>query len=146
GRTPAGRRVAREPGGKLFAPARDPVPSVEKILFRPRLPARSHPRSPRMMDEQQALRDLVEVLGAEQRRRWLEGERVAAETYFGQHPELLGVAECALRLLYGEVMLREEAGDVPHLHEYERRFPQFAAQLRPLFEVHRALESGQLLD
>jgi serine/threonine-protein kinase len=43
-------------------------------------------------------------------------------------------------------MLREEHGEAPDLEEYLRRFPTLAEQLGPLFEVHHALESGQLLD
>jgi serine/threonine protein kinase len=48
--------------------------------------------------------------------------------------------------VYNEILLREERGETPRLEEYLQRFPQFAAQLKPLFEVHRALESGSLLD
>jgi serine/threonine-protein kinase len=48
-------------------------------------------------------------------------------------------------MLYNEVLLREAAGESPKLDEYVRRFPQFSERLTPLFEVHRALESDQLL-
>ena len=35
--------------------------------------------------------------------------------------------------------------NAPRLEEYVRRFPQYRDQLAPLFEVHRALESDELL-
>jgi serine/threonine protein kinase len=42
------------------------------------------------------------------------------------------------------VVLRQEQGESPLLVEYLRRFPLWADQLKPLFEVHQALESGEL--
>jgi hypothetical protein len=99
-----------------------------------------------MIEEGQTRTEMVEVLRAEQRRQWLRGDRVALETYFQQHPQLLEESLGALKLLYSEVMLRQEAGEAPCLNEYVRRFPQFASQLGTLFEVHKAIESGQMLD
>src|SRR5438270_852340 len=99
-----------------------------------------------MIEERQTQTELVEVLRAEQRRQWLKGEPVALEAYFQQHPQLLGESLGGLKLLYSEVMLREETGEAPCLDEYARRFPQFASQLGALFEVHKAIESGHMLD
>jgi eukaryotic-like serine/threonine-protein kinase len=99
-----------------------------------------------MAEEDRILMDLVETLRAEQRRQWLRGERLFVEAIFERHPELLAIPACALELLYSEMVLREEAGDITTLDEYVRRFPCFASQLPPLFEVHRALESNLLLD
>jgi serine/threonine protein kinase/WD40 repeat protein len=95
--------------------------------------------------DEPTLADLVEVLRAEQRRRWQAGEQVATETYFVQHPELVGDITCALKMIYNEVLLREADGEGPHLDEYVRRFPGLTDQLAPLFDVHRALESDGLL-
>src|SRR5581483_4780205 len=89
---------------------------------------------------------LVEVLQAEQRHRWHKGQRIVAETYFAQYPQLLADPESALQLVYHEVVLREESGEWPDVEEYVRRFPDLCDRLRPLFEVHRALESASLLD
>src|SRR5262249_39715833 len=47
-----------------------------------------------------------------------------------------------LQLIYSEVLLREGVGESAELDEYVSRFPHLAAQLSPLFEVHRALESA----
>ncbi len=98
-----------------------------------------------MRVEEPTLPGLVEVLRAEQRRRWQEGERVPVESYFALHPRLLADSTSALQMVYNEVLLRERDGESPEFEEYVRRFPQFACQLAPLFEVHRALESDQLL-
>src|SRR5207249_1370954 len=46
-------------------------------------------------------------------------------------------------LIYQEIVLRTEGEKVPQLAEYVRRFPQFAVQLRDLFEIHQAIEGGQ---
>src|SRR5262249_12957702 len=88
---------------------------------------------------------LVEVLRDEQRQRWQGGERVLAEAYLQRHPTLQADVTLALKLVYQEVLLREERGEAPELAEYLERFPQFATQLTPLFEVHGALESDSLL-
>src|SRR6266849_2123444 len=84
------------------------------------------------MAEEQTPTQLVEEIRGEQRRCWLAGERVRAETFFQRYPTLQSDPDCALEVVYGEVMLREEHGE--------------AAHLGPLFEVHQALDSGQLLD
>ena len=89
---------------------------------------------------------LVEVLRADRRQRWAKGERVLAEVYLHRHPELAADPERALELVYHEVLLREELGEAPRLEEYLRRFPQLVGRLKPLFEVHQALESGGVLE
>jgi serine/threonine-protein kinase len=98
-----------------------------------------------MAVEELSLADRVEVMRNEQRQCWLKGERVVAETYFALHPRLLGDPTSALQMVYNEVLLREAEDDGPRLVDYIRRFPQFTDQLTPLFEVHRALESDELL-
>jgi tetratricopeptide (TPR) repeat protein len=84
----------------------------------------------------------VESLGIDQRERWQKGERVRVEAYIEGNPALRSDPDGILDLIYNEVVLREEAGDAPRLEEYVERFPQFRAQLRLQFEVHRALEAN----
>jgi serine/threonine protein kinase len=96
------------------------------------------------MVEQLTPAQLVEVVRADRRRRWQQGERVLVEAYLQRHPRLQAQTECVLDLVYQEVLLREELGEVPQLAEYLGRFPQLAGQLQPLFEVHRAVADGQL--
>ena len=96
--------------------------------------------------EDSSLSELVDDLRDEQRRRWLAGDRVAAETVLDHHPRVRDHAEHALEFIYGEVLLREERGEFPAIEEYSRRFPGLADRLVLLFEVHRAIESGRLLE
>jgi eukaryotic-like serine/threonine-protein kinase len=83
-------------------------------------------------------------LRADQRERWLRGDRVPVEAYLEREPALQDDPEGVLDLIYSEVVLREEAGDAPRLDEYLERFPRFEAQLRLQFDVHRALEGDAL--
>jgi serine/threonine protein kinase len=98
------------------------------------------------MAEERTAAQLVEELRAEQRGCWLRGERVGVEVYLAQHPALQADTDGAVKLIYHEVLLREERGEAPQLDEYLQRFPQWADRLRPLFEVHQAVASGHLLD
>src|SRR5262245_34818746 len=76
----------------------------------------------------------------DQERRWRAGAPVALEDYLRQEPSL-DDPEALLDLIYKEVLLRGERGESPQLEEYVARFPNLAAKLRPLFEVHHAIES-----
>jgi serine/threonine protein kinase/Tfp pilus assembly protein PilF len=78
--------------------------------------------------------------------RWLGGERVRVEDYLAADSNLADNPEALLDLIYNEVRLREEQGEVPELDEYRRRFPALADMLRLQFEVHQAMQPGQLLD
>jgi serine/threonine protein kinase/Flp pilus assembly protein TadD len=95
--------------------------------------------------EEPALPDLLELLRLEQQECWRRGDRVIVEAYFARHPKLRADETSVLHLVYNEVLLREAEGERPQLEEYVRRFPQLAGKLSPLFEVHRAIESDQLL-
>ncbi len=80
----------------------------------------------------------------ELRRRWSQGERVEIEEYLsGASAKLFEDPDRLLDFLYQEVLLREEFGEAPELAEYLRRFPQFAQQIRDLFEVHSAFTDTQ---
>src|SRR5262245_50860919 len=81
----------------------------------------------------------VTLLRAELRRRWQRGDRVQVEAYLDQMPALRADGEAFLDLVYQEILLRQEAGEAPRLEAYLARFPQFAEQLRLLFQVHEGL-------
>ncbi len=98
------------------------------------------------MTDERPLADLVNELRADHRRRWMEGDRVAIEDFFERNPRLCADSERALEFVYGEILLREELGESPDWEDYARRFPDLAERLTALLEVHRALESGCLLD
>src|SRR6516162_4240429 len=86
------------------------------------------------------------ALRLEQAQRWRNRDRVPAEEYLAQHPELNANPEYALEVVYGELLLREEEGETPRVEEFLRRFPQFASQVRRLFDVHRAVRSACLVE
>src|SRR5215470_15527008 len=67
---------------------------------------------------------LAAVLRVDQRQRWQAGEHVPAEAYLERYPALQADPECALELIYGEFLLREESGAAHPLEELHRRFPQ----------------------
>lgn len=84
---------------------------------------------------------IVAVLAVDQWERWQIGERIPAEAHLRLAPAIAST-EAAFDLVYGEFLLREELGETPTADEYLRRFPQFAAQIRRQFELHKVLESG----
>jgi hypothetical protein len=81
-----------------------------------------------------SLRQLVQVLQADQARRWTRGERVPAEAYLQAFPRLLSDAEMAGDLVYNEFLIREHLGEAPQFQEYVDRFPDLAADLERLNE------------
>jgi hypothetical protein len=84
--------------------------------------------------------ELAAVLRVDQRERWRAGERVPAEEYVGRLPGDPPDAECALDLIYGEYLLREQLGERPDPDGFARRFPA-APALRDQIALHRALGS-----
>src|SRR5262245_57247900 len=87
---------------------------------------------------------LAEAVRHEQCQRWRTGKPAPAEEFLRQYPALQADTSQALVLVYNEVLLRQEQGETPQLAEYVQRFPHLAARLKPVFEVHQALESGSL--
>jgi WD40 repeat protein len=83
---------------------------------------------------------LVETLREDQARRWRAGQRLLAEAYLDAFPILAASADDALVLIWGEVLLRLERGEAPHLAEYASRFPQHAGSLGLQFELQGQLE------
>jgi serine/threonine protein kinase/Flp pilus assembly protein TadD len=73
---------------------------------------------------------------------WRRGERPAAEWYLETYPELLDRPEGAVRLVYEEVCLRQEAGETVEAAELARRFPRWAAELAVLLDCHRLMKSS----
>src|SRR5262249_53181837 len=86
-------------------------------------PGRGHAMTSRQPPETPAAEDssrpsrpeqpLLRRLADEQRRRWQQGERVLVEAYLHDYPQLTGDPEGVLDLVYHEVVLREEAGELP---------------------------------
>ena len=85
------------------------------------------------MDRDREALDLLARLREDQRRRWLAGDRAAAEFYFEKHPDLLADEELAVDLIYSEVLLRGELGETVVAEDYIARFPRFAEALQRQF-------------
>jgi eukaryotic-like serine/threonine-protein kinase len=68
---------------------------------------------------------------------WRRGERPTAEAFLDRHPELS--EEAALRLIYEEFCLRQEAGQEVAPVEVAGRFPAFRAELEVLLDCHRLI-------
>jgi WD40 repeat protein len=79
------------------------------------------------------------VLAVDQWQRWHSGERVAAEDYLARHPGVAAEAACALLVVYGEFLVREELGEAPAPDDYLARFPLYADALRAQFGFHAAV-------
>src|SRR5262245_36502528 len=80
----------------------------------------------------------------ELRQGWARGERPPVEVFLEREPGLRHDRECALDLIYNEVLLRQQAGERPAVDEYVRRFPDLAGALRLQFEVEAALGNVDL--
>ena len=92
-----------------------------------------------------AATDTPAMLLVDQKRRWLQGERVLVEEYCRQLPSLRNDTESLLDLIYSEVLLRERRGEQPTLAEYVERFPDVADQLRIQFELDQVINSSDMI-
>jgi serine/threonine protein kinase/Tfp pilus assembly protein PilF len=80
------------------------------------------------------------LLRADLMLRWEQGERVGAEWYQKRYPDL--GAETLVALIYEEFCLREEHEETPDPAEYLARFPELAAPLRRVLEIHGLVGSA----
>jgi WD40 repeat protein len=90
------------------------------------------------MSERTAGPSLVELL-VRQRECWARGERVPIEALLQRRASLRDDPDAVLDLIYNEIVLREQQGEVPRLTDYLSRFPHLAEPLRLQFEVDDAL-------
>jgi predicted Ser/Thr protein kinase len=78
---------------------------------------------------------------ADQRLRWQNGERPTVEMYANKLPAPVG-GDVLLDLIYGEFVLRQEAGESPTVLEYQSRFPDLAAQIGRQLSLHLAISES----
>lgn len=76
-------------------------------------------------------------------RRWELGERISVEDFVADFAQSPCDNETLLDLIYQEVLLREQFGELPLLEDYLRRFPHLADELRLQFELDRAMQALQ---
>jgi eukaryotic-like serine/threonine-protein kinase len=75
---------------------------------------------------------------------WRRGERPLAEEFLARDPELGD--EAAIRLIYEEFCLRQEAGIETDPAEFARRFPKWRAELELLLDCHRMMGPSPALE
>ena len=84
---------------------------------------------------------LAERLAQEMATAWRRGDRPAAEEFLARHPELGDHPRAAVRLIYEEFCIRQEASQEVSSDEVVRRFPQWRADLEALLDCHCLLEA-----
>jgi predicted Ser/Thr protein kinase len=82
------------------------------------------------------------ALWEDQRGRWQRGERVPVESYLEALPAP-APPDLVVDLVYGEFVLRQEAGEAPTVEEYLTRFPDRAADIRRQLGVHESLSGAE---
>src|SRR5713226_6392457 len=90
--------------------------------------------------EEPQVESLAGRLAEEMAAAWRKGDRPSAEIFIARHAELANHSDAALRLIYEEVCLRQEAGETVSADEVVCRFPQWEVELRALFECHEVLQ------
>jgi eukaryotic-like serine/threonine-protein kinase len=86
--------------------------------------------------------DLARGLWDDQRRRWEAGDRAPAEAYWKALPAPTDPG-ILLDLIYGEFVLRQEAGERPTITEYQQRFPQCAAAIARQLSLYQAISESE---
>jgi serine/threonine protein kinase len=84
--------------------------------------------------------ELVELLRADQRRRWHAGQPLPVALYLERFPQLHAGSTAALDLIWSEYLIRESLGNQPSLEEYIRDFPQYSSLLQQQHRVHEWVE------
>jgi eukaryotic-like serine/threonine-protein kinase len=80
--------------------------------------------------------DAIEGMAA----AWHEGRRQSAERWLDAQPRLKAHPRVAVRIIYEEVCLREEAGEAVDSAEIYRRFPEWRSALELLLDCHRVMQ------
>jgi hypothetical protein len=75
----------------------------------------------------------LELLQADQGRRWAQGQPSRVEEYLQRLPDAAGDEVTVRELLRNEIRLRRQREETPQLQEYLQRFPQHETLLRGLF-------------
>jgi tetratricopeptide (TPR) repeat protein/predicted Ser/Thr protein kinase len=83
-------------------------------------------------------RAMLKELQAEQQRSWKAGDRVFVDAYLLRYPELATNPDVLCDLILGELVLRENGGELAPLDDYLRRFPQCASQLEQRYHASLA--------
>jgi serine/threonine protein kinase len=104
------------------------------------VPATPSGRELPALPETISVSEAIDVLLADQRRRWRAGKPIPIEEYVAHCPQLR-CPEPLLTLIFHELQLRRELHEVPTVEEYEGRYPDLAAQLRHRIELDESFRS-----
>ncbi len=77
--------------------------------------------------------------------QWQAGQPVTAEQCLAEHPDIKLDPESAVRIVYEEFCLRQEAGEHVDSAEYYRRFPQWQDELAVVLQCHHLLRDDSEL-
>lgn len=74
---------------------------------------------------------------------WRQGSIASVEEFFAEYPESLADSEIAVRLIYEEYCLRQEAGDTIVQKEFLDRFPRWKSKLEIVLDCHQLVLATQ---
>lgn len=80
---------------------------------------------------------LVALIGLDQQHAMAAGKMTTVEEYLERFPQLADDDDALLDLIYGEIMLREEAGLESDWHAYVERYPHLRDRLKRQSHLHR---------
>ena len=83
--------------------------------------------------------DILNAALKEMSSAWKGGRQAGAEEYLAQYPVLRNDPETAVRLIYEEICLRQEAGEANASSQVVARFPEFRTDLEVFLECYRLL-------
>ncbi|MBS0209050.1 MAG: serine/threonine protein kinase [Planctomycetes bacterium] len=88
------------------------------------------------MDDDESLEALTRTLCADQRHRWLNGDKRPVEAYLAEYSQLVEHTDSLLTLICNELALCDQFGNKPSEAELIARFPQCATELRQQLAVN----------
>lgn len=94
------------------------------------------------MSHQTGDSDRSDEILAEQTRLWRSGDCVTVERLLERYPELRMMPSIIVDLIYNEFLLRADSGEGPSQSDFYQRFPEFADELRLVFEVDSVFDTA----
>jgi len=105
--------------------------------------SRANDNAPIVAPEEPPAKIWLDEWIAEQRRRWLQGERDICRDYLSRHDHAITSDRlAAAELIYHEFLLREESGETPRFEEHIRRYPEYASELLMFREADHAVNQA----
>ncbi|MCR9198016.1 MAG: serine/threonine protein kinase [Planctomycetaceae bacterium] len=73
------------------------------------------------------------------RASWQSSASLSAAVLLADHPAIAADPALAMDVIYAEILLREESGELPTEDEYTHQFPDLCEPIARQFQLHRAL-------